>query len=59
MNLDTYQCNANAFSWTCTRSKTCLCCPKEHLLEVWQIIAHVNSMSKKPIGENTIVPQDS
>ncbi len=37
----------------------CLCCPKEHLLEMWQTFAHVNSLSKKPISENTIVPQDS
>jgi hypothetical protein len=31
---------------------------KEHLLKMWQTPTCVRSSSKKPISENTIIPQD-
>lgn len=31
---------------------------KEHLLKMWQTPTYVSSSSKKPISENTIIPQD-
>jgi len=44
MNLDTYWCSANAFGWTCTYQR------HVHMVFV---------LSKKPISENMIIPQDS
>ncbi len=34
-------------------------CPKEHILNLWKIHAHVNNLSNKYISKDMTIPQDS